>query len=121
MQIEINNNRKVFTIQEEFNTLFPNLKIAFHEKPSKPGGIPSAKMVKSSKSLSECRAVHNTGFITIVPAMTPDELKQVFRDIYQLSVKIYKSSESSRGDGIMVNSRDTLEELNKVDGYSKAL
>ena len=121
MQIEINNNRKVFTIQEEFNTMFPNLKITFHEKPSKPGGKPSAKMVKSSKSLSECRAVHNSGFVTIVPGKTSEELKHVFADTYQLLVEIYKSPESSRGDGIMVNSHGTLEELNRVDGYSKPL
>ena len=115
MRIEINNNRKIFAIQEEFNSSFPNLKIEFYEKPSKPGGSPSGKKVNSnSKTLAECRAVHNTGSISILPGMTVGELNQNFRDVYGLTTVISQNSESNERDRSPVNEKATLEELNKV-------
>lgn len=38
MKIAINDNRKIFAIQEEFNTAFPYLKLEFYSKPHKSQG-----------------------------------------------------------------------------------
>ena len=101
MKIEINNNRKIFAIQEEFKTEFPNLNIMFYEKPSKPGGSPSTKMVTSSaKFLAECRAIHHSGHISILPQMLVGDLKQNFRDVFGLAIEIFPrlSTVAANGD-----------------------
>ncbi len=113
MRIEINNNRKIFAIQEQFNNAFPNLQIEFYEKPSKPGGSPSVKKVSSSsKTLTECRSVHNTGSISILPGMTAGELNQNFRDVYGLTTDIYQKSDHNNQVS-PVSEKATLAELNK--------
>jgi propanediol utilization protein len=43
MKIVINNNRKIFAIQEEFSKMFPGLNIEFFAKLSRPGDTPSKK------------------------------------------------------------------------------
>jgi hypothetical protein len=62
MTIAINDRRKIYAIQEEFNTVFPYLKLEFLAKPSKPGGASSKKFMKhSSKTIGECRTISQQG------------------------------------------------------------
>jgi len=85
MKITINDHRKIFAIQEEFNTVFPYLKLEFFSKPHNPGGASAKKFVKhSSKTLGECRTIHSNGKITITPNMTVTDLEQSFGDVYGL-------------------------------------
>ncbi|MDF2449949.1 MAG: hypothetical protein K0R26_2453 [Bacteroidota bacterium] len=93
MKIAINDNRKIFAIQEEFNRIFPYLKLEFFSKPHKPGAASSKKLVKhSSMTLGECRTEHNKGDITIVPEMKVCELEQNFGDVYGLGVQVFRKS-----------------------------
>ncbi|MBL7919921.1 MAG: hypothetical protein JNJ40_06375 [Bacteroidia bacterium] len=93
MKININDNRKIFTIQEEFNTLFPYLKIEFFSKPHKVGGASAKKLIKhNSKTLGECRTIHNNGEITITPSLTVSDLEQRFQDVYGLNVQVFRKS-----------------------------
>ena len=93
MKITINDTRKIFAIQEEFNTAFPYLKLEFFAKPHKLGGASPKKLVKSnSKTLGECRTIHNKGHISITPKMTVADLEQRFADTYGLSVQIFRKS-----------------------------
>jgi hypothetical protein len=93
MKITINDNRKIFAIQEEFNSVFPYLKLEFFSKPHKPGGISPKKFSKhNSKTLEECRTVRNNGKITITPQMTVTDLEQRFNDIYGLGVEVFRKS-----------------------------
>ena len=93
MKIVINNNRKIFAIQEEFKTIFPSLEIEFFAKPNNKGAAPSKKLIMhSSKTLQECRAVGNEGTIEILPTMDPDDIKGNFSDIFGLSVEIVSRS-----------------------------
>lgn len=95
MKIAISNNRKIYAIQEEFSHVFPELKIAFHAKPSHAGAAPSEKMVThKSKTLQECRSVHNEGHIEILPTMSISDIQNNFRDIFGLSVEISQKAES---------------------------
>ncbi|MBA3680378.1 MAG: hypothetical protein H0W73_04305 [Bacteroidetes bacterium] len=93
MKININDHRKIFAIQEEFNTLFPYLKIEFFSKPHKVAG-PSAKTIikHNNKTLGECRTIHNNGEITITPNLTVADLEQRFQDVYGLSLQIFRKS-----------------------------
>ena len=112
MKIVINNNRKIFAIQQEFNTLFPGLKLLFYAKPSNPGAASSPKlMLHSSKTLRDCRAVHNEGSIDILPSMNIADLKANFRDIYGLSVEIFQKAGNGANENPVVN-QNTLEENN---------
>jgi hypothetical protein len=93
MKVIINDNRKIFAIQEEFNQVFPYLRLEFFSKPHKKDGATSKKFVKhNSKTLGECRTIHNTGEITIVPGMTVSELEQGFGDVYGLGVQVFRKS-----------------------------
>jgi hypothetical protein len=90
MKIQINDHRKIFAIQEEFNKFYPNLKIEFLGKPSKVGNPPSEKQVKGVKTLGDCRVVHNKGELTLSAAITISDLKQTLADSYGLSAVFFR-------------------------------
>jgi len=93
MKIIINDNRKIFAVQEEFNSKFPFLKLEFFAKPHKAGGASPKKLMKSSsKTLGDCRTIHEKGTLTISPAMSVAELEQSFADVYGLSVQVFRKS-----------------------------
>ena len=93
MKITINDRRKIFAIQKEFGKLFPYLKIEFLAKPHKAGAPSSKKIMKHpSKTLAECRTIHNDGMITITPYMRVIDLEQNFRDVYGLSIQVFRKS-----------------------------
>ena len=93
MKIEINDHRKVHAIQEEFALAFPWLKLEFFEKPHKIGGAsPKKQLVPASRTIGDCRTVHDSGTITINPEMTVAELEQSFSDVYGLSVQVFRKS-----------------------------
>ncbi len=96
MKIIINNSRRISAIQEEFSKMFPGLILAFYAKPSHPGAAPSTKLIRhSGKSLQDCRAISNEGAIEILPSMNISDVKENFRDVYGLSVEIFRKG----GDG----------------------
>lgn len=93
MKIDINDHRKLFAIQEDFSGMFPYLKLEFFSKPHKAGGASPKKLIKEpSKTIGECRVIHNKGTITITPQMTVEELEQSFGDVYGLSVQVFRKS-----------------------------
>lgn len=112
MKIEINNHRKIFSIQEEFNQEFPYLKIEFYAKPSKEGGQSSEKIVeKSSKTIADCRNTHEDGTITISPNMTVAELESTFTNVYGLKIHVFRKSGKSWLETALTSSW-SLEEQN---------
>ena len=110
MKITINDHRKIFAIQEEFNNVFPNLVIEFHAKGSKDGSAQSSHLVKHDRLLGECRTAHNKGEITITPNTTVGDLKNDFRDIYGLTAEVFRRSEKGR---VATGDKHTLDEENK--------
>lgn len=93
MNIIINDHRKIFAIQKEFSEAFPYLKIEFFSKPHRVGAPSSKKIMKHpSKTIGECRVIHNKGTLTITPDMTVADLEQAFSDVYGLSVQIFRKS-----------------------------
>ncbi len=118
----IDDNRKIFSIQEEFNSAFPYLKLEFFSNPNKNGDQSIKKFVKhSSKTLKECRSVNNPGKITITPDMTVANLDQSFRDVYGLGVQLFRKSgkvwlETTVTDGWTLEEQNRQgEALSKVD------
>jgi hypothetical protein len=93
MKITINDQRKIFAIQETFSKNFPYLKLEFFAKGHKQGGPSPRNIIKHpDKTLGECRTVHNNGTITITGSMTVNELEQRFGDVYGLSVQVFRRS-----------------------------
>ncbi len=93
MEIIINDERKIFAVQKEFSDMFPYLKLEFFSKPNTRDGAPSKKLMKHiSKSIAECRTIHNAGHVKIQPQMTIGELEQGFRDVYGLSIDVLRKS-----------------------------
>jgi hypothetical protein len=113
MKIIINDQRKIFAIQEEFNNQFPYLKLEFFSKPHKKGGASAKEFMKhSSETLGECRTIHNAGELVINPAMTVSDLEQRLADIYGLGVQVFRKSGKSWLE-TTVTDNWTLEEQNK--------
>ena len=93
MKIQINDHRKLFAVQAEFNKLFSHLKLEFLAKPSKVGNPPSKKIIKgTSKTIGDCRVIHTKGELTLSPSMTAADLKQTLADNYGLSILIFRKS-----------------------------
>lgn len=93
MKITINDNRKIFAVQEAFTKSFPYLKLEFFAKPHKPGGASSKKLIKHhDKTLGDCRTIHKTGTINITANMTVGELEQHFADVFGLGVQVFRKS-----------------------------
>ena len=113
MEIVINNNRRITAIQEEFSTEFPGLSIAFYAKPSKPGSPPSKKLIRhSGKKLQDVRAISNEGTIDILPTMNVSDVMENFRDVYGLSVEIFRKS-GTNSEAMKVTENMTLAEIIK--------
>jgi hypothetical protein len=94
MNITINDHRKIYAVQEEFRSKFPYLSLEFNAKSPREGAAHSDKVVKSSKTLGECRSIHRKGHLTITPHMTVYDLMQVFSDEYGLRVNVLRKSGS---------------------------
>jgi hypothetical protein len=93
MKIQISDKRRLATIQKEFSTLFPYLKIEFFARPHQSGGASSKKLMKhGNKFVFECRTIHTTGEITVTPQMTVAELEDHFRDVFGLNVQVFRRS-----------------------------
>jgi len=122
MKISIDDNRKIFDIQEEFSALFPYLKIDFFSSTHKSGCASAKKFIKhGSKTLNECRSIHKKGKITITPDMTVDELEQTFDAKYGLGVQIFRKSGKVWLETTVTDSW-TLKEQNKQgEELSKAI
>lgn len=113
MKIAINDHRKIYAIQEEFNQLFPYLKLEFFSKPPRKGGAASDKLVKhSSETLGECRTIHQAVEMSIVPGMTVSELEQGFGGVYGLGIQVFRKSGKTWLETTVTDSW-TLEEQNR--------
>lgn len=93
MKIAINDNRKISSIQKEFNSIFPYLKLEFFAMPKHFKCDFSKRMLKENSSfLSDCRVIHPSGEISIHPLMTVRNLEKLFFDKYGLGVQVFRKS-----------------------------
>jgi len=115
MQITINDHRKLYALQKEFASLFPNLKLEFFAKPSHLKGEASSKPIDTySKTVAECRNIHTKGTLTISGGMTIADLQSSFSDIYGMHVSILKKEGDSWVEPANQNNL-SLTEQNKMN------
>lgn len=92
MEIAINDIKKIDSIQKEFNSTFPYLKIEFFAKPQRPTFRATQSTLKQNQTIGECRSNHTNGTIDINPEMTVAELEKKFRERFGLFTQIFRKS-----------------------------
>lgn len=94
MKIKINSRKSIAEIQDEFNTVFPYLKLEFFSKPHLSGsGSPKKYMVPNTKTVGEFKSFHEPqNEILIIPSMTVKMLEESFNTLYGLSVQVFRKS-----------------------------
>ncbi len=87
--ISTNGQKKIKTIQNEFNEFFSHLKIEFSTKPIIDDFISQKDILDNSKSLSEVRVKKGTSEISISGRKHVVNLESEFENIFGLYVKVY--------------------------------
>lgn len=91
----IEENKKLFMIQEEFNNAFPYLKLAFFLRPARLETdfvLPRRLFNQTNKTLNECRTVLTDLKVIIEPKMTVLDLDQQFQKAYGIGILVYRRS-----------------------------
>jgi hypothetical protein len=93
MEIHINDNRIIHELQDEFNKLFPFLKIEFFSRSHKEGEATAKKLLRNkNKKIGECRTISKNGDIIISEKQKVSELESLFQSVYGLSVQVFRKS-----------------------------
>ena len=93
MDIQINDRKHISTIQEEFNSVFPYLKIEFFKHEHEKGeGSPLGDMIPSDSLIGKWRTVHDQGDIHIEPSSTVAEVEKSFQDKFGISAQVFRRS-----------------------------
>ena len=93
MQLNISSDRLISDIQEEFNALFPFLKIEFFNNTSFTRSEFSAKqIIPSNRKVGEKQRTKKEGEIIIDEEMKVSELETIFKDRFNLAVQVFRKS-----------------------------
>lgn len=110
MTLAINECNKIYTLQEDFNTMFPFLKVEFYTKFRNQNGLSSNLL--NNKSLCDARTIHTETALVITPQTTVVELETQFLEIYGLIIQVFRKSGKVWLETTITDSW-TLEEQNK--------
>jgi hypothetical protein len=93
--MKITDHKTIAQIQEEFNELFPGLKIEFYvsQHDSKEGS-PAADQLSTDLKIANVRSQHNEGDLVVDPSMTVAELEKGLASQFGLNVQIFRRSAS---------------------------
>ena len=93
MTLTIDNSKKISTIQEEFNSMFPYLKLEFFKHTHGIyQGNPKKDMLKSSFTLKQFNNGHIKGTLEIKENMKVSDLESKFQELFNLSVQVFRKS-----------------------------
>jgi len=113
MKITINDQRIVSTIQKEFNTIFPYLKLEFFSRMHQSEqGSNERFLKKNTLQIGEFRTNHSSGEAELNPDMKVSEVEELFKTTFGLGVQVFRKSGKSWLETIYTDSW-TLEEQNK--------
>ncbi len=91
--LKISNNKKVSTLQKEFNEIFPFLKVEFFNHTHQPfKGSPKKEMLDTKLLFRQCRKKHTPGTIVIKEDMPVFELEELFQELFGLSAQVFRKS-----------------------------
>lgn len=93
MKLHVDDKRNISEIQEEFNSVFPYLKIEFFKKPHETGeASPLNEMLPSDSSLGKWRTIHNEGDLVISADTTVDAVETMFQEKFGVSAQVFRKS-----------------------------
>lgn len=94
MELIIQNNIRLGELQQQFNALFPYLRLEFFYPSSNPELLFSKEnMVKDKNiTLGEIRAIDEPGFIRVLRYHTVNKLERTFNDEYGLYTQVFRKS-----------------------------
>jgi hypothetical protein len=91
MKIIIDDDQPVSLIREQFNRMFPYLKLEFFSKRHSTGKTSGLKHRQPwSSRIGEIRELANTGEIIVTPEMTTQVLEQLFGERYGIGVQVLR-------------------------------
>jgi hypothetical protein len=104
MIIHITPIRKVFEIQQEFNEVFPYLKIEFFaDKPFYNNGQNLAQLIANNKSIGEAQRRIIEGELEVNESTRVNELESKLRDNFTLNAKVFRKSGNLWIEAIMTD------------------
>lgn len=89
----IQDSKTIKDIQQEFHGLFPGLKLEFYRNPHENfKGSPKENQYPHSTRLFDIRTHHTEGEFNISPEMTVKQLEDLFEELYELHVQVFRKS-----------------------------
>lgn len=93
MKIVVNKNKKLRTIQEEFQKSFPFLKLEFYSNTHKNAeGSTKKSTLNNNLTVGETPKFYEDGIINIEKTMKVCELEKAFSDTFGLNVQVFRKS-----------------------------
>lgn len=93
MQLHIQTTDTLESLQRNFNSAFPFLKMEFFSKPHEKGR-PSEKqyMINTNRTVDSCNPDLTETTVSIPMAMTVQELEQLFQERLGLYIQVFRKS-----------------------------
>ncbi len=96
MTLMIDDNKKISDIQQEFNAMFPYLKLEFFKHAHRVHqGNPKKDMLNASFTLKQIRNKHTTGKIEVKENMKVSDLETEFQTLFGISAQVFRKSAGS--------------------------
>ena len=93
MTLKIDDNKSIAAIQQEFNAMFPYLKLEFFKHAHDTHqGSPKKDMLNSSLTLKQFSKKHIDGALEIKDSMKVSDLESSFQMLFKLSVQVFRKS-----------------------------
>jgi len=93
MDIHVNANKKLLDIQQEFQSRFPYLKLAFYNHTHKPGEITSNQdLINLQQTIKELQTDNHEFDIHINELMTVKSLEMMFQNKLNIGVHVFRKS-----------------------------
>ena len=93
MILKIDDNKSIATIQQEFNAMFPYLKLEFFKHAhDEHQGSPKKDMLNSNLTLKQFSKKHINGSLEINDSMKVSDLENSFQMLFKLSVQVFRKS-----------------------------
>lgn len=93
MILKIDNTKKISVIQQEFNIMFPYLKLEFFKHShGLHQGNPKKDMLSSNLALNQFRNKHLNGKLEIKENMKVSDLENAFQTLFGISVQVFRKS-----------------------------
>ena len=113
MQITVKDETRVIEVVDEFNRIFPFLKLEFHFLPN---GHPGQLISNVQQTFRMFRKESdNNRHVDILPDMTVVDLDRLFREAFGISAQVFRKSGTIWLKATLTD-KWTLEEQNRLGG-----